>query len=31
MMVLPFVLVWMFLPETKGASLERIQRTLGID
>ncbi len=31
MMVLQFVLVWMFLPETKGASLERIQRTLGID
>lgn len=31
MMVLQFVLVWVFLPETKGASLERIQRTLGID
>jgi sugar porter (SP) family MFS transporter len=31
MMVLQFVLVWWFLPETKGASLERIQRTLGID
>ena len=27
MMVLQFVLVWMFLPETKGASLQRIQRT----
>jgi sugar porter (SP) family MFS transporter len=31
MMVLQFVLVWMFLPETKGVSLERIQRTLGIE
>jgi MFS family permease len=31
MMVLQFVLVVIFLPETKGASLERIQRTLGID
>jgi sugar porter (SP) family MFS transporter len=31
MMVLQFVLVWRFLPETKGVSLEQIQRTLGID
>jgi MFS transporter, SP family, xylose:H+ symportor len=31
MMVLQFVLVWVFLPETKGVSLERIQRTLGIE
>ena len=31
MMLLQFVLVWMFLPETKGVSLERIQRTLGIE
>jgi MFS transporter, SP family, xylose:H+ symportor len=31
MMVLQFVLVWMFLPETKGVSLERIQHTLGIE
>jgi len=31
MMVLQFVLVWAFLPETKGVSLERIQRTLGIE
>ena len=31
MMVLQFVLVWLFLPETKGVSLERIQRTLGIE
>src|SRR4029453_5776332 len=31
MMVLQFVLVWAFLPETKGVSLEKIQRTLGID
>ena len=31
MMVLQFVLVWRFLPETKGVSLERIQRTLGIE
>ena len=31
MMVLQFVLVWRFLPETKGVSLEQIQRTLRID
>jgi sugar porter (SP) family MFS transporter len=31
MMVLQFVLVWRFLPETKGVSLEQIQRTLAID
>ena len=31
MMVLQFVLVWRFLPETKGVSLEQIQRTLGIE
>jgi sugar porter (SP) family MFS transporter len=31
MMGLQFVLVWRFLPETKGVSLEQIQRTLGID
>jgi MFS transporter, SP family, xylose:H+ symportor len=31
MMVLQFFLVWRFLPETKGVSLETIQRTLGID
>jgi sugar porter (SP) family MFS transporter len=31
MMVLQFVLVKRYLPETKGASLEQIQRTLGID
>ena len=31
MMVLQFVLVWRFLPETKGVSLETIQRTLGIE
>jgi MFS family permease len=31
MMLLQFVLVWKFLPETKGVSLEQIQRTLGID
>jgi sugar porter (SP) family MFS transporter len=31
MMVLQFVMVWWFLPETKGVSLEQIQRTLGID
>jgi SP family xylose:H+ symportor-like MFS transporter len=31
MMVLQFVLVWRYLPETKGVSLEQIQRTLGID
>jgi sugar porter (SP) family MFS transporter len=31
MMGLQFVLVWRFLPETKGVSLERIQRALGIE
>jgi sugar porter (SP) family MFS transporter len=31
MMVLQLVLVWQFLPETKGVSLEQIQRTLGIE
>ena len=31
MMVLQFVMVWLFLPETKGVSLEAIQRQLGIE
>jgi sugar porter (SP) family MFS transporter len=31
MMVLQLVMVWRFLPETKGVSLERIQRELGIE
>jgi len=31
MMVLQFVLVWRFLPETKRVSREDIQRTLGIE
>lgn len=31
MMVLQLVLVWRFLPETKGVSLEEIQRRLGIE
>lgn len=31
MMVLQLVLVWRFLPETKGVSLEQIQGTLGIE
>jgi len=31
MMVLQFLLVWKVLPETKGVSLEQIQRTLGIE
>jgi sugar porter (SP) family MFS transporter len=31
MMALQFVLVWVFLPETKGVSLEEIQRRLGIE
>ena len=30
MMVLQFVLVWKFLPETKGLSLEEMQRDLGL-
>lgn len=31
MMVLQFIFVWKFIPETKGRSLEEIQRELGID
>ncbi len=31
MMVLQLVMVWKFLPETKGVSLEQIQRQLGIE
>jgi sugar porter (SP) family MFS transporter len=31
MMALQFVMVWVFLPETKGVSLEEIQRRLGIE
>ena len=31
MMLLQFVLVFLYLPETKGVSLEQIQRTLGIE
>jgi sugar porter (SP) family MFS transporter len=31
MMLLQFVLVWRFLPETKGISLEEMQRHLGIE
>ena len=31
MMVLQLVLVWKYLPETKGVSLEQIQRQLGIE
>jgi MFS transporter, SP family, xylose:H+ symportor len=31
MMALQFVMVWAFLPETKGVSLEEIQRRLGIE
>jgi sugar porter (SP) family MFS transporter len=31
MMVLQFVLVFLYLPETKGVSLEQIQRRLGIE
>ncbi|MGO9109078.1 MAG: sugar porter family MFS transporter [Thermoguttaceae bacterium] len=31
MMVLQLVLVWRFLPETKGVSLEEMQRHLGIE
>jgi sugar porter (SP) family MFS transporter len=31
MMALQFVLVWAFLPETKGVSLEQIQRALAIE
>ena len=31
MMVLQFFLVWIFLPETKGVSLEELQRRLKIE
>ena len=31
MMLLQFVMVLLFLPETKGVSLEAIQRQLGIE
>ena len=31
MMLLQFVLVFLYLPETKGVSLEQIQRKLGIE
>jgi hypothetical protein len=31
MMLLQFFLVLAYLPETKGVSLEQIQRTLGIE
>jgi hypothetical protein len=31
MMALQFVVVWRVLPETKGVSLEEIQRKLGIE
>jgi accessory gene regulator protein AgrB len=31
MMVLELVLVWKYLPETKGVSLEEMQRHLGIE
>jgi sugar porter (SP) family MFS transporter len=31
MMALQFVVVWRFLPETKGVSLEQIQKKLGIE
>jgi hypothetical protein len=31
MMVLHLFFVWKFLPETKGRSLEEIQRELGIE
>ena len=31
MMLLHLIFVWKFLPETKGKSLEEIQRTLGIE
>ena len=30
MMVLQFILVWKYLPETKGVSLEELQRQLGV-
>jgi sugar porter (SP) family MFS transporter len=30
MMVLQFILVWKFLPETKGVSLEELQKRLGV-
>lgn len=31
MMVLHFVFIWLVLPETRGISLESIQKQLGID
>jgi len=31
MMLVQFVLVLVYLPETKGVSLEQIQRRLGIE
>jgi sugar porter (SP) family MFS transporter len=31
MMLLQFFMIWRFLPETKGVSLEQIQRQLGIE
>jgi hypothetical protein len=31
MMVLHFIFVWKWIPETKGKSLEEIQMELGID
>jgi sugar porter (SP) family MFS transporter len=31
MMVVQFVLVWKYLPETKGASLEELQKRLGVE
>ena len=31
MMVLQFVLVLKFLPETKGVSLEELQKRLGVE
>jgi hypothetical protein len=31
MMVIFFILVWQFLPETMGISLEELQKRLGIE